>query len=111
MQDVSKLRKVAIDKNGSPRFIESPVIRWMLDKLREKGVTLNDFPWWEFVNHDIGQFYQLIGYSVSGYCELHMVDQASQDEAVEEAKKLGFPWQQGVEAVREWKKVHGFKVD
>lgn len=60
---------------------------------------------------DVEQFYQLIGYSVGGYCELSLVSDESADAAVEAARALGYPWQQGVEAARVWRIKNGYPAE
>lgn len=102
------MQPVIIDKNGDPRFQENKLVSWMLGQLEKKGVSLNDFPVFDDIPQgDWEQFYQMIGYSVGGYCELKRVGRRSANAAVREAKKLGFPWQQGHEAVAEFKRQRG----
>ena len=52
------------------RFRENDVVRWLLDK---GGLDLNDVAIQRFRQEHLEQFYQLIGYSLSGYHELSEV--------------------------------------
>ncbi len=102
---------VILDEQGRPRFKANTLIFWMMERLRAKGITLNEYPFGDAAQEDSEQFYQLIGYSVGGYCELigsELVSDDSADKAVEAAKATGFPWQQGTEAVAAWREANGY---
>jgi len=77
------------DKHGIVRFKENPLVRWLLDN---GGKDLNDLSMaaqqhgWS--DADQQQFAQLIGYSVSGYSELHYVDDDAYEVALAEMEKL-----------------------
>jgi hypothetical protein len=105
------MQPVIIDKAGSPRFQDNAVVRKLLDEARERGFGLNELFQFDFPQSDVDQFYQMIGYSVGGYCELELVSNRSCNAAIAKAKELGFPWQQGSEAVDKWKKENGYPTD
>jgi hypothetical protein len=59
------------DKNGTIRFKENKIVRYLLDVATEKGVCdLNRLACMSFDKEERQQFAQLIGYSLSGYSEL-----------------------------------------
>lgn len=102
------MQPVIVDKNGTPRFKENIVVTKLLEQSSKRGFGLNELVFLNLPQDDLEQFYQLIGYSVGGYCELSRVGDKSCEEAVEKVKGLGFPWQQGIDAVNEWKKQNGY---
>jgi len=102
------MQPISFDEQGTPRFQQNAVVRWLVDEAKKKGLTLNDFPVGELPQTDVEQFWQMMGYSVGGYCELSFVSDESCEAAIAETKRLGFPWQQGSEAVEAWKKEHGY---
>lgn len=106
------MRQVIIDKTGTPRFKENSLVRLLLDEAGKKGIRFHE--WFcvgdNVCQEDVDEFYQLIGYSVGGYCECEMVSDKSVEKAVEAAKKLGFPWQQGEKTVNDWLKNKGYAV-
>ena len=65
------MRPIALDNENRPRFQENEIVRFLLE---HGSIDLNELcrrfrdpsPDWE-------EFYQLIGYSVNGYCELSVV--------------------------------------
>jgi hypothetical protein len=60
-----------ITGDGNPRFRANKLVRTFFDAASHgKRFTLNDVDWSLYPQEDIDQFYQLIGYSISGYGEL-----------------------------------------
>jgi hypothetical protein len=78
------LQPIVLD-DGKARFVSNKVIVWMMEELRRKGTTLNDYPFEVFPIADIEQFYQLIGYSISGFGELSVVTTETFDRAERKA--------------------------
>lgn len=72
------MQPVVLDDDGVVRFKVNRVVRWMSDRLKERGIGLNEI----FIAHDprgddrddYQQLMQLIGYSVSGYGDLSTSD-------------------------------------
>ena len=78
------MQTIVLD-NGTPRFQENKIVRYLLDIVRHKGICdMNQLAILPFDNGDREQFAQLIGYSVSGFLELSYVS----DEAVAVAEKV-----------------------
>ncbi|MFA5937456.1 MAG: hypothetical protein WC822_06300 [Candidatus Paceibacterota bacterium] len=61
------MQKLERDDYGTIRFRENKIVRYLLDA---GGLDLNKLAIVPFTKVDWAQFYQLIGYSVSGYCDL-----------------------------------------
>ena len=76
------------DSDGIIRFQQNAIVRELLDKSQALGFGLNNLADGEFTQADWEQFYQLIGYSLSGYHELSQVSDKSAREATAEARKL-----------------------
>lgn len=94
------MQPVILDKNKVARFKENTVVRKFLDEASAgRKFDLNDLVIAQMPIEDLLQFYQLIGYSVSGYGDIfyHKVGKARKsvqiaDEAVEallKGKKRG----------------------
>jgi hypothetical protein len=72
------MQPVVLDVEGVARFKVNAVVRWMYERLKERGIGLNEI----FAAHDpdgsdaddYQQLMQLIGYSVSGYGDLSTSD-------------------------------------
>jgi hypothetical protein len=62
------------DDQGTVRFKGNTIVRHLLDK---GGIDLNHLAIKDFPQNDWEQFYQLIGYSLSGYHELSRVSDES----------------------------------
>jgi hypothetical protein len=82
--DAPPMQPMYRDDHGVVRFRANPLVRWLLDN---GGKDLNDLALqadaqgWS--DEDRQQFAQLIGYSLSGYSELHYVT----DEAYARAER------------------------
>ena len=74
------MQPILIDTNGVARFKENQVVRYFVD---EGNLSLNDLARESdrFTQQDLEQFFQLIGYSVSGYGELSYVSDGSYEKA------------------------------
>ena len=60
------------------RFKENRIVRMLLDEASKNGYDLNKLAidCYDSNKDDWKQFYQLIGYSVSGFCDLSRVTEA-----------------------------------
>lgn len=83
------MQPVIKDKNGHARFKENAIVRFLLDEASAgRKCDLNRLAVRDFVQSDWEQFYQLIGYSLSGYHELSNVSDHSAIEATKEAQAV-----------------------
>lgn len=80
MQDIEK------DTNGVIRFRRNDIVRALLDTGK---LNMNDLALLPFSDEDRRQFAQLIGYSISGYCDLSYVSEADAD-AVDAAAEAAY---------------------
>jgi hypothetical protein len=72
---MGRRRKTRVDKDGVRRFIPNPVVRDLLDEGRRlRPLDMNEiwvrFCEGKYTKAQVQEFYQLIGYSVSGYEEI-----------------------------------------
>ena len=67
------LQPIEFDRHGVARFRGNAIVRFLLDWASERGMSLNDLALIPFSDDDRAQFAQLIGYSVSGWGDLHYV--------------------------------------
>lgn len=84
------MRPLIIDKHGAIRFKRNRIVDVLLAQASARGYTLNDLAIHgdDFPQDDWEQFYQLIGYSVSGYVELSFISDESKEKAELEADRL-----------------------
>jgi hypothetical protein len=83
------MQPVILDENGTPRFKENAIVRYLLDSARQANVTdLNRLALIPFSNEDREQLAQLIGYSTSGYGELSYASASSVWDADRAAEAL-----------------------
>ena len=68
------MQPVGLDEGGVARFKRNAIVSLLLDVGK---LTLNDLGCMAFTQTDWEQFYQLIGYSVSGYGDLSSVSEES----------------------------------
>lgn len=75
------------DERGVIRFKENQIVTYLLEK---GGIDLNTlaFDACLFPVNDWEQFYQLIGYSLEGFCEKSRVTMRTHHQAVRMANKL-----------------------
>jgi hypothetical protein len=76
------IQPLAIDAHGVMRFKGNAIVQHLLDT--HQSCDMNRLACMDFTDDDRQQFAQLIGYSLSGYGELHYVD----DNAYEAAAKM-----------------------
>ena len=78
------MQPIIIDPHGTPRFLENPIVRYLLDNGPYDLNALRCLP--GVSNEMHAQFAQLIGYSVSGYGDLNVaVDVDKADERAHKA--------------------------
>lgn len=83
------MQPIIKDKNGHARFKANAVVRLLLDESQMRGFGLNELAGRDLPQADWEQFYQLIGYSLTGYHELSNVsDQSAIDTSVEARKTI-----------------------
>jgi hypothetical protein len=75
------MQPIELDAEGTPRFKANAIVVWLFST---KRISLNDIPIDQFDDEDCAQFWQLLGYSVSGYGELSFIPK----DIVEEADKI-----------------------
>ncbi len=75
------IQKLKHDDQDVLRFVDNDVVRYLLDN---GGLDLNDLARVDFNREDMVQFYQLIGYSLSGFGSLSQVS----DDDYEIAHKM-----------------------
>lgn len=75
------IQPVTTDPNGTKRFKENKIVRYLLDA---GGIDMNKLAIMPFDQNDREQFAQLIGYSLSGFSELSYTS----DVVVEAANKM-----------------------
>lgn len=73
------------DEYGTVRFKSNPIVRYLLD---HGGIDMNHLARQGFKKSDQRQFAQLIGYSVSGYCDLSYVGSRRAGKSDQLAAKL-----------------------
>jgi hypothetical protein len=82
------IQKLAEDDQGTIRFVENPIVRYLLDAgpfdMNHLAVIFNN----EAHREDAEQFAQLIGYSLSGFGELSYVSDEAYDSAAEAAEDI-----------------------
>jgi hypothetical protein len=83
------MQPIYLDEEGTPRFKSNAIVRRLLD---EKIISLNDIAMWlgdvDVPVEDAEQFWQLLGYSTSGYGDLSFVRPEIIAEADEKADAL-----------------------
>lgn len=79
------IQPLYFDDNGVIRFKENAIVHFLLKSGTQDMNSLACFP---FSQDDREQFAQLIGYSLSGFGELHYVSDETYAKAEKSAKKL-----------------------
>ena len=74
-----------VDVNGVIRFKQNAVIRWLFE---QGHLNLNRIPVDELPLEDVEEFWQMLGYSVSGYGELSFIRPETVAEADEVAEVI-----------------------
>lgn len=101
------MQPLVLDPNGVVRFQKNEIVRTLLDWSSKHGLDLNALARRRFSQADWTQFYQLIGYSLSGFHQLSNVSDEDALAASAEARKQwtetggcrdkGCEWHCGVE--------------
>lgn len=91
------MQPVVVDEHGVHRFKENAIVNFLL---RAGPYDMNKLAMMSFSDEDREQFAQLIGYSVSGACDLSYVSDRIAERALRESKRLlkthtGHPHQHG----------------
>lgn len=72
------IQPVHLDKHGTARFKQNAIVRFLLNAATAgEGCDLNRLACLDFTQDDWEQFYQLIGYSVSGFGGLNETSDAT----------------------------------
>lgn len=83
------MQPIITDPGGVIRFKFNAIIIFLLTEgAAGRRFNLNTIPFDVFPQEDIEQFYQLMGYSVSGYGDLSFISDESVEKADQEAAKL-----------------------
>lgn len=72
------MQPVVTDENGTKRFKENKIVRYLLDA---GGIDMNKLAMMPFDQNDREQFAQLIGYSLNGFSELSYVSDVTYETA------------------------------
>ena len=83
------MQPMLVDEYGAARFRANAVVRLLLEESRNRGFGLNELPLHDLPQADVEQFYQLIGYLLSGYHELSLVSDEAAHEASRSAEAAG----------------------
>ena len=77
-----------MDGEGVVRFHPNKIVRWLVDA---DQTVLDGISHETYSADDLAQFHQLIGYSVSGYGDLHLVsdEKLAELDAAAECVRLG----------------------
>jgi hypothetical protein len=82
---------VGIDEHGVIRFKRNAIVDFLVRDMRpgyDMNTIVTKYHRGEFSYEDLVQFYQLIGYSISGYGDLSAVKDEDWDKANELAEPL-----------------------
>jgi len=87
-----KMQPVVLAEDGCVRFAENRIVRKLLTVAQETGFGLNEIALAQakgmFSQEEVEQLTQLIGYSVSGFCDLSTSRTASKRRASKSAALL-----------------------
>jgi hypothetical protein len=78
-----RLREVYTDTKGVVRFRGNAVVEWLFKNGR---IDLNTIPCHSLPSKDVAEFWQMLGYSVSGYGDLDFIDRMTVEQADKEAE-------------------------
>jgi hypothetical protein len=83
MTDTTKhpIQPLSLDEHNVVRFKKNAIVDFLLEYSSARGCSLNELAAMPFSKEDRQQLAQLIGYSLSGYGELHYVDDSSYNAA------------------------------
>lgn len=86
---MNPMQPIYVDTQGVVRFKRNAIVDYLLAEAGKRGFTLNQLVAvkGDFSQDDWEQFYQLIGYSISGYGGLDEVSDESVKKAARRSKK------------------------
>jgi hypothetical protein len=79
---------VVVDARGVHRFKKNALVRYLLDTHPTVGLSELAYLGSQFSQDDWMQFAQLLGYSVSGACDLSYLSDEVREAALEESAQL-----------------------
>jgi putative N-acetylmannosamine-6-phosphate epimerase len=82
------MQPVYKDSDGTVRFKENALVKYLYEWAKNKGCSMNDLMLIPASKEDRQQLAQLIGYTLSGYSELPYVDDAAYAKAHRKRGKL-----------------------
>jgi|SRR5581483_1916219 len=82
------MQPIIVDDHGIVRFQQNAIVRALLDQKGIIPLNLNDLAEMDFSQADWEQFYQLIGYSLSGFHELSLVSDAAASAVSAAAREI-----------------------
>lgn len=82
------MQPIELAKDGAIRFKSNAIVNCLLEQTKKYNFTLNDLAIMDFSQEDWEQFYQLIGYSIGGYCDLSTPSDKSKDVAWKKMNKI-----------------------
>jgi len=82
------MQPVVVAHDDVIRFKSNRIVRDLLAHASTTGLSLNELKFEEYDQDEIDQFYQLIGYSVSGYGDIDEVSKESVEEADKESSAV-----------------------
>lgn len=77
-----------VSKDNVVRFKENKIVSYLLDFATNRGCGLNELAMMNFSDEDRIQLAQLIGYSASGFQELHYVDADTAESVDRKSREL-----------------------
>lgn len=81
------MQPIAIDEEGVARFRKNDVVDWLATKIDLDCVATAAHRF-GFDPYDVAQFWQMLGYSISGYGELSFIPKSVVRKADEKETKL-----------------------
>jgi hypothetical protein len=88
--DVPAMQPIIATYEGIARFRANKIVQWVLRQgKRGRKFDLNDIIVEDFPIEDVEQFWQMLGYSLSGYGELSFIREETIAHADAEAERLG----------------------
>jgi hypothetical protein len=89
---MNPMQPIIKDPEGTIRFQQNDIVADLLDFASARGLDMNEIVkracFKTYSQNDLCQFYQLIGYSLSGYHELNHVSDKHAKAATKAAKKV-----------------------
>lgn len=82
------VQPVIQDRSGVHRFKENKIVSYLLEEAKKLNIDMNTLAALCFSDEDREQFAQLIGYSVSGACDLSYVSDRVANKGLRRSDKL-----------------------